>query len=294
MRRGLLANLTLKWRVLLAYWAVHAVVAYVLAAAWLAMSGEVDASTGDFLGLRGLRDIGDVLVEPEFAGFMAMCMGGFMVLQVLALLPLRAPSKSNRGWPVAISVAVFGLVVAGLTTTLVAGVYAVADEYRIDRELTGALWEWWVLFTVLGSHWLVVTPLLWVYSRRLSRDSAVRRLSRVVFAGSIIELALLIPLDVMVRRKTECYCWSPSMYGLVFTAAIATFAFGPVAWLPLAAKRRSRFDRTHCSSCGYDMTSTLDADRCPECGARWLAIRTKSDQVSASGDAVKPGPSKSQ
>ncbi|MEM9372453.1 MAG: hypothetical protein AAGA55_02315 [Planctomycetota bacterium] len=44
---------------------------------------------------------------------------------------------------------------------------------------------------------------------------------------------------------------------------------GPAVLLPLFARRRRAWYRTHCHACGYDMRG--DPECCPECGLAWGA-----------------------
>ena len=89
------------------------------------------------------------------------------------------------------------------------------------------------------------------------------------FLGTLVEVGLTVPIDVMVRRRTSCYCAESTMWGLSICWAVGTLILGPVIWLALLGKRRKRWYGGHCESCGYDMNGCMTAERCPECGSGW-------------------------
>jgi rubrerythrin len=51
--------------------------------------------------------------------------------------------------------------------------------------------------------------------------------------------------------------------------SVGIVALGPAVLLPILSRRRKRWYAGRCDACGYDMTGTPSADRCPECGAGW-------------------------
>lgn len=263
MRQGLLASLTLKWRVLLAYWAAHALAALALGGIWTAMSGSVDGPARNHLGLDGISGTPDVWTQPDWLIHMAAYIAVWVILQVLLVLPMRAPDKPARGVPVLLSIASAGMLFAILVGGLGASVLWVFAEY--DLIDTVPVDSWWGLAAVVVLHWVFLTPVVAAFTRARDRESLVTRLSTAVFAGSVVDFALMIPLDVLLRRKS-CYCWSATFVMLPVSAAIALLALGPMFWLPLAARRRRTRGITHCLACGYDLAALPRAAPCPECG----------------------------
>lgn len=269
MRIGLLTALRLKWWIVGLYWLVLFCVAYVVTAAWTVMSGHVDWAGGDYLGLSGLEDLWNILTDRGFALFMVICLGAFILLQVLLLLPARYPAKAAKGVPVWLAIGSAALIAAGLVVAFFAVVAEVLNRH--DLLETMPVQSWWGLALVVALHWAVMTPLVWAFVRRCdNRESVVRRLSMALFIGSVIDVAAMIPLDVMIRRKASCYSWSTSVYSLGVAAAIGLLVLGPMVWMPISARRRRRWFEEHCSACGYDMRA--GGDRCPECGTKWRAL----------------------
>lgn len=126
---------------------------------------------------------------------------------------------------------------------------------------------------ILATSWTIWTVLLWLFIQGgRTRESTISRLLGLLFAGSMIELALVIPADVVVRRRESCYCETGTFYAIMVTGCIALFTMGPLCVLMVLTKHRRAFYRSHCPACGYAKGPvTRRPDRCPECGAKWKA-----------------------
>jgi hypothetical protein len=122
---------------------------------------------------------------------------------------------------------------------------------------------------VILVSWAVATPLLLSFSRYKPPHTALGRISSRLLMGTLIEAAAVIPLDVMVRRKTDCYCGEGSLWSLTMCWVVGSLVLGPAMWLYPLRKRRLRWYRGVCPACGYNMRGCPGADRCPECGAGW-------------------------
>ena len=106
-------------------------------------------------------------------------------------------------------------------------------------------------------------------------EALLGRIAATLFVGTLVEAAAIMPIDVMYRRKQDCYCFAGTFgaYALLLAAGLLTL--GPAILLPVLARRRKRWYGSCCDCCGYDMTGLIGAsrviDRCPECGAGWRA-----------------------
>lgn len=172
-----------------------------------------------------------------------------------------------RGTPLWLS-----LVIAGLgAATLLAGVLlALIDAVELIR---GEEFDGWVyplaVLPAFALAWCVSTPLLVAFARKRPHDTALTRIASTMFIGTIVEAAAVIPIDVMVRRKTDCYCGEGTFWALTFSAGVGVLVLGPAILLMPLGRRRRRLLAGRCGVCGYDMAGTPDASRCPECGAGW-------------------------
>jgi hypothetical protein len=132
-------------------------------------------------------------------------------------------------------------------------------------------WGGWAIVAIPLAAWIVFTPLLVLFARGKRRETMLSRLTSGLFLGSVVESLAVIPLDVMIRRRTDCYCGESTFWTLLLCGTVGLFAFGPALFLVLLAKRRKRWWAGKCDWCGYDMSGSKNADRCPECGAGWRA-----------------------
>ena len=206
--------------------------------------------------------------------------------QVLFLLPV-APIELRAGTPRSLrcSIIIAGLVAAVLTVSLGMALVALVQllfGWLDDFEMVlfagpGGVavvypefyTEWFSLIPLaclLGS-WVLWSLAIGIFMRRGQPLDRLSRLVGILFAGSLLEVVLILPLEAMVRRRADCYCTTGSFQGLIGGWLAALWLLGPMAAMVLFRRRSSWWAR-HCQHCGYDKTAA-SADRCPECGWEW-------------------------
>jgi len=213
--------------------------------------------------------------EPELwqaAGIGALFI---TVLQAVFLWPVRKPGRAARGralWP---SIGAAALVCAVLTVAAGFALWSVADTC-LEIDIQGAVGRGapWVVCAALAAAWIVWTPILAAFCRRGRPESALSRLAARLLLGTAVEIVAIVPLDIMVRRKSDCHSLEPSFGALVACLGVGWFAFGPALFLPLLSARRKRWYAGNCDACGYDMSGCMKAERCPECGTGWKAVES--------------------
>jgi hypothetical protein len=93
-----------------------------------------------------------------------------------------------------------------------------------------------------------------------------RRMYRTLIGGTILELLITIPIDVQVRKRTDCYCFEGTLISLAIGLTAIVWTFGPgVAILFLIRRNQIKAASGNCRQCGYDLRG-LSSSRCPECG----------------------------
>lgn len=105
------------------------------------------------------------------------------------------------------------------------------------------------------------------FLRAASRDDPEGWLIRKIFAGTGLLIAATIPLDVMTRRKTDCYCGTGSLFALVWGVGGVYWLLGPFALLGMSRKARRELRKAFCPLCGQARGPTPSAT-CSECGNR--------------------------
>ncbi len=200
-------------------------------------------------------------------------LGGMFVIG----LPLAMYFKRRfrGGMPVT-----FSLMVAGMVCGLLVGAMAgaalgawglVTSDSPGDRVAATSI----VASVIVG--WIVAAPLVMAFMRKgpstLLVEFRLARLAQRLFIGTAIEALAILPIDVMVRRRTSCYCSEGTFWSLILMGTAGLLALGPMAFLLPLGRRRQRLVDGCCPACGYDMTATPKAERCPECGVGWRAAR---------------------
>jgi hypothetical protein len=188
---------------------------------------------------------------------------------------LAAPFVIRRcraGVPVQLSVAIAAVISGVVVAALVAAAYSAVKLVWQSDESAGAAWAVGALITLVVS-WGVSTPLLLAFVRRTHPEYALSRIASILFLGTLIEAAAIIPLDVMVRRKSSCYCGEGTFFALTALWSVGLLVLGPAVYLLPLGRRRKRLMDGKCGACGYDMSAAHEHDRCPECGAGWKKQR---------------------
>lgn len=257
-----------KWCVLGLLWFVQAAIAYVVWIVWIMQGESVDPATpfGTFVP----REYIQVATDLDFLFYFIFWASLFTILQGLFLFPVRKPCAiAKRGTSVWVSLSIAGLLMVAMALALV---FAFESALRLMFGDNG-LSDWdphpaaWISMLVVS--WVFFTALLIRFCRATPRETMLSRLASRLFLGTIVEVAAIIPLDIMIRRKTDCYCFGGSYFALSICGTIGLFIAGPAVILVLLCKRRKRWYRGRCDACGYDMSGCVDAERCPECGTGW-------------------------
>lgn len=194
--------------------------------------------------------------------------------QTLFLLPTIRPelmaSFSRRSLMLSMVAAGFvgGMLAAALFCAVaellvLLGVYEVSMSEHEWWQRAG----WWPLVLV---SWVLWTPLLMFFARRKPGKRRYERVIGWLFAGTVIEVMIVTPIDIMVRRKTDCYCATGTAAALCLSVCALIWLTGPGIIIAATSKRRRWWFEHHCTTCGYAKGPSAGA-RCPECGSLWRA-----------------------
>lgn len=238
--------------------------------------------------VEGVRAWVHVLTNPKRWEFddpvWWMCIGVptliMVASQMVFLWPLRRRGIRVRpdGKPLKTMIVAAGFVGAVLTMALFLGIAAVVqyiwsvatDQFPENMPVAddALLFVWLAAGVLVIGSWIVWSIAL---RRFLSRKEANTRFSRVIgllFAGTVVETLAILPIDIMIRRRTDCYCSTGSFFSLCLSAWALLWLCGPGAFLVFTRKRRGAWAETHCQMCGYVKHASA-TERCPECGFAW-------------------------
>lgn len=257
-----------KWILVSCFWVVQALTAYVGCAFLWRSVENVDGPKGELIPSVSWDEFVRILSDTEFAGWWGAFAVAVPVLQVLFLLPVRKPRVGGSHGPVWLSAAVGGLCIAGLIIAAWSAATEVWDQYVFQVPSAGAS-STRLLLTFGSISWLAGTALILAFCRGPSRESTLSRLAARIFLGTVVEIAAIIPLDALVRKRETCHCMAGTYIALLICGAVGAVIFGPAVFLPVLIRRRKRLYMGRCQVCGYDMSATLKAQACPECGSGW-------------------------
>ncbi len=163
---------------------------------------------------------------------------------------------------------------------LVAGVAGLV-RLIANSETPGWVWNW-ILFPAPLAGWAVFTPLIVAFVRKGTPEAQLSRVASRLLIGTTVEAVAIIPVEVMVRKRSDCYCDEASFWSLVASMSVGFVTLGPAIFLLGWKRYQLRMVQGRCRACGYDMSATPKAERCPECGVGWRV-------ESATSSVVPPG-----
>ncbi len=217
----------------------------------------------------------------------------FVTSQIVFIIPMATPPKlTTKGRSLRLQMlmagllgtiltVVFAMLVASFITSIVLD-QAKEDEWGYAFMLFSGAWLfdiWHVRWEDLQdpmflgnlgfvlTTWCVWSFLLWNHIKRSKHDpNVLENFTGKLFAGSLVEILLAIPLFVMVKRKTNCYCETGSFGALMMAVMACLWLFGPFMFIVLVWRKRP-WTRTHCFACGYPR-KIKSATTCSECGSK--------------------------
>ena len=239
-------------------------------------------------GWTGVRQALPYIFSPaDWDAAVLVWLGGPILVLVtsqwLFLVPacLKRPELGQRSRSLMLSIMMVGVVVAALTVGLI---YGVAEGILLLRGDSGVLgyvapdidqpfWRqtlgWALMPLVLWPlSWIFWTPILFFFARRRVGRTRWGRIIGLLLGGTILELLIVIPLDVMVRHRASCYSYSGTLIGLMCSAFALVWLAGPAVIIPLTSKRRRLWAESYCMNCGY-AKGPSPGEKCPECGYAW-------------------------
>jgi len=161
---------------------------------------------------------------------------GFILIQ-FTLLSLSVDTSEKRmrsRTPIVITALTTGLLLMFITVVVaVSSIVAVKGEGRFPN-LGGPA----VIAGIIGGLWIMWGVLFYLFYRN-SADPVTHALSWL-FRGSVLELLVVVPSHVIVRRRHDCCAPAVTAFGITSGIAIMLLSFGPSVLL-LFMKRMERY-----------------------------------------------------
>ncbi len=212
------------------------------------------------------------------------------LMQVVFLVPaFRKPAGHMvRGKSLTFSLIIIGMFGglggAGLTWAVVSVIF----EYELISDVDD--WGVFPILIMLVLSWVFWTLVLCRATRNKKRDDVLTIVLRRVVAGTILEVIVVLPLDIMIRRRTDCYCSTGSFWTLSLAVMRGWRMLGPGIVLALTSRERRMILEQWCLQCGYEKGPNPGSN-CPECGDAWSVNSTPLPCCAGCGYAKGPNPS---
>jgi len=139
-----------------------------------------------------------------------------------------------------------------------------------DSDMLDHAIVWLVLLVVFTGSWVSWSFILLVFTREMWADRLLGRIVHVLLAGTIIEFIVILPIDMMVRRRTDCYCATGTFLSICFAGTALLWLAGPGAWIAITSRRHRAVRERYCERCGHANGPT-PGEHCPECGCTWMS-----------------------
>lgn len=209
-------------------------------------------------------------------------------VQVLFVAPLVGP-VSFSAEPRSMRVSSLAAIALALAVVLMVGlalfnlVLLLVPEPQRDRFASdnGALVASGIFFFWIAAS-IPASIALWRIGSS-PNPNAILRMGRLLLAGTALNLVLSLPVYLIARRRTDCFCALPTFFSLVGGLASLLFLAGPFAVLFLTHGFRRQWVRERCASCGY--LRARGAARCSECGAAFGDAGQQAEKGSSDADA---------
>lgn len=267
-----------RWVALAGGLIIYTFVMMLIASVALFAIATEDWSDYDWSGLPG--DLVALFADPEWWQWIGIPALVLVALQVVFLLPIisRSPPRDQRARSLTVSLCLGGAIAGVLSFMLgmiVITAIALLAEMMFESttfDVDDLRWLWTVPVLMLVGGWCFWTLILLTYVRGIWADRVLGRLVGLLLSATLVELIVTIPLDIMVRRRTDCYCATPSFFTLCLAVLATLWLVGPGIVIALTSRRHRAWRVTHCGRCGYPKGPTPGA-KCPECGYAWEAFQ---------------------
>ncbi len=160
--------------------------------------------------------------------------------QIVFVAPIVSfkPDVRSGGRPMMLSLIAIAVVAAALVVGLLCAVLALLDIWGDTLNLDRALWGWPVIPLIFVASWALWSWLFLLFTRKKREQGLLGRLVGLLLGGTVIEVLAVLPIDLMVRRRTDCYCSTGTFNALLFSTLAAIWLAGPGVLILYLRRRR--------------------------------------------------------
>ncbi|MFA5146935.1 MAG: hypothetical protein WC515_06165 [Candidatus Omnitrophota bacterium] len=157
--------------------------------------------------------------QPVYWIWILVMMTGQLALLVIPTRVAGGRPVSRRSliWPIAASGLMMGILAAGLIFALYELAFHGSPSGKEQFVILSELVLVWALWALVFRRW----------SNREEPGPLVRKLSRTVYRGSILELLVAVPSHLIARQRTYCCAGADTFVAIAFGLSVMLFSFGP-------------------------------------------------------------------
>jgi hypothetical protein len=215
-----------KWGIVISFF-------YALILLGLILPGSLFIAGGDLSRWSGLLRA----VKESYADWTFWILAGALIASQILLLFLSVDTSHKRLKPrthILVSCAVVTLLTALLSTAVI---WSLGAAFRGDKFLDSLEnlakhflddYNYFGIFVLLLfwiTLWLLWSILFYLYYRNSA--PSVTRLISWLLKGSVLELLIVVPCHIIVRRRHECSAPLATSFGIATGLAIMLLSFGP-------------------------------------------------------------------
>ena len=261
-----------RWILLLVGLPVYTLALMVLATVLMGLIVVQEWNSYGWSGFAG--DLVGLMDDPEWWGYFGVPALVVVASQAVFLVPVLAkrPPRGERPQSLLVSLVVGGAIAAGLTVGLALAVVELIQTWLEDL-LMGEAWMGGVILFILLGSWAFWSGLLLLFTRQIWADRVLGRLVGLLLAGTLLEVLVVVPIDIMVRRRTDCYCGTGTFFALCLAVVATLWLAGPGVVISISSRKHRLWRQTHCQGCGY-AKGPSPGPACPECGFAWKGLES--------------------
>ena len=173
------------------------------------------------------------------------------------------------GWTLGMAALVAGAGSMGLLLALSDLVFIIAGQAVPKHD--SYLESYWAILAVVAGvlvfSWLIWIPVLARFCRRRPQFDRAERLVGLLLGGTLAEIVVLIPIDLLVRHRVNCHCATATFHASWMASLALIWLTGPGIVLAVLSRRRRAWN-DRCQRCGY-RRNVAAGPKCPECGYDW-------------------------
>ena len=213
-------------------WAFLTVLIYALALSLLAVPAIVICFSGK--NVFSISQAATVFSQWAYWIWLAVLVAG---QSLLLLLPIdiaqkRQPARRNLKIPIIVGGFFLGLLVLAGAVSLLCAIYGdnIPPRYNLGYAISGDNDVIDAILTALLTlflFWLVWMIIFRRVAAKDDPDSLVKRATRWLLRGSILELLVAVPSHVIVRRRGDCCAPMGTFWGIATGISIMLLCFGP-------------------------------------------------------------------